>query len=180
MVEGGSKVGLSKAQLSRLAKLETLPPKTLPGSGSNGASHGKKGSDTQIVSEIQDLQKHGRKVAREAAKAKGMLDKYASPSPSGKINKQFNKGRRMDAFNFESDKDAKFRKNERERRRRLMVSQGFSDLVTVLNLPETAKVDKATVLNNSIKKIQTLQRQVQDLEQEMKQLKSSKTTGAKA
>lgn len=82
---------------------------------------------------------------------------------------------RSDSFSFDSDKDAKFRKNERERRRRLMVSQGFSDLVTVLNLPETAKVDKATVLNNSIKKIQTLQTRVDELELEIKTLKSEKT-----
>lgn len=89
------------------------------------------------------------------------------------INKHFNKGRIIPPeVPPESDTDAKFRKNERERRRRLMVSQGFSDLVTVLNLPETAKVDKATVLNNSIKRIQVLEAKVELLQAENKRLKT--------
>lgn len=126
--------------------------------------------------EIRDLQKHGSKSTRESVhKAKASLEKYGVGAGAHRINKQFNKGRRSDSFTFESDKDAKFRKNERERRRRLMVSQGFSDLVTVLNLPETAKVDKATVLNNSIRKIETLQQRVQELELEIKELKSPST-----
>ncbi len=51
---------------------------------------------------------------------------------------------------------AKEKKNERERRRRLQVSHGFSDLFKVLRLPESTKMEKSTVLGNSTEKLDQL------------------------
>jgi len=58
----------------------------------------------------------------------------------------------------------KQRKNERERRRRLAVSRGFEELFKLLKLPQTARIDKATILQNAISRINALEKRVVDLE----------------
>lgn len=100
---------------------------------------------------------------RMSANMPGMpTDAFYPPPPGGVMNAD------------DLDQHAKFRKNERERRRRLVVSQGFNDLVSVLNLGDSAKVDKATVLNTAIRRIKMLEKKVQTLEAENLKLKSMK------
>ncbi|CAK9012638.1 BHLH domain-containing protein [Durusdinium trenchii] len=50
----------------------------------------------------------------------------------------------------------KEKKNERERRRRLQVSHGFTNLFQVLKMPDSAKMEKSTVLNNAINRLKEL------------------------
>jgi len=71
----------------------------------------------------------------------------------------------------DSEKMAKYRKNERERRRRLAVSQGFAELFQILRLPEASKVDKATILSNSIDRIKELEDRLGQLQQENNELR---------
>mmetsp|Transcript_9390 Transcript_9390/g.15322 ORF Transcript_9390/g.15322 Transcript_9390/m.15322 type:complete len:310 (+) Transcript_9390:59-988(+) len=52
---------------------------------------------------------------------------------------------------------AKEKKNERERRRRLQVSHGFTDLFKILKMPENTKMEKSTVLNTAIERLTDLQ-----------------------
>lgn len=59
---------------------------------------------------------------------------------------------------------AKMRKNERERKRRLAVSQGFDHLLKLLDMPTASKMDKACVLHAAIQRITELEHKADDLQ----------------
>ena len=68
------------------------------------------------------------------------------------------------AADGDSDAVAKIRKNERERRRRLAVSNGFDELFELLKLPQSAQIDKVSILRKAIERIRELETQVKDFE----------------
>jgi hypothetical protein len=68
----------------------------------------------------------------------------------------------------------KVRKNERERKRRLAVSQGFDELFAMLKIPENQKLDKAAILRTTIDRMNELTSMVQLLESENQRLKIQK------
>mmetsp|Transcript_1269 Transcript_1269/g.1621 ORF Transcript_1269/g.1621 Transcript_1269/m.1621 type:complete len:422 (+) Transcript_1269:47-1312(+) len=103
--------------------------------------------------------------------ATGPTSSYYPPAPPGKKTGNVP----FDLLDDPNDTHAKYRKNERERRRRLVVSQGFTELIRVLNLGESAKVDKATILNSSIKRISMLEKQIDALQAENQALKKTNT-----
>jgi hypothetical protein len=59
---------------------------------------------------------------------------------------------------------AKLRKNERERKRRLAVSQGFDQLLKLLDMPTANKMDKACVLHTAITRICELEQRAEALQ----------------
>ena len=72
---------------------------------------------------------------------------------------------------------SKTKKNERERKRRLAVSKGFEDLATMLKpfdeeygRPQSSKIDKATILRNTIETLRELKARVNALEKQNKEL----------
>mmetsp|Transcript_9330 Transcript_9330/g.18414 ORF Transcript_9330/g.18414 Transcript_9330/m.18414 type:complete len:395 (+) Transcript_9330:759-1943(+) len=67
---------------------------------------------------------------------------------------------------------AKEKKNERERRRRLQVSQGFTDLFKLLKMPEAVKMEKSTVLNASLQRIRELDQTYKVLQEENRRLRA--------
>jgi len=100
---------------------------------------------------------------------------HAPGSPSG------------DGYDDDRSGMAKTRKNERERKRRLAVSQGFDELYKLLKRLEeerqasgdkehalsvvaTSKLDKASILRSSIEKINMLESQIQQLRKDNERL----------
>ncbi|KAH9255505.1 hypothetical protein BASA81_006321 [Batrachochytrium salamandrivorans] len=51
----------------------------------------------------------------------------------------------------------KTKKNERERKRRLAVSNGFDELFVLLKLPQSSKIDKVSILRKAVDRIQELE-----------------------
>jgi len=105
---------------------------------------------------------------------------------------QFSKNSHVKAdFESEGDKlgQAKSRKNERERKRRLAVTQGFDELYKLLkemeddqtssgildngiNVSATSKLDKASLLKSSIYALQNLEHHVRCLHKDNERLKA--------
>lgn len=68
------------------------------------------------------------------------------------------------AFDEDSERVAKVRKNERERQRRLAVSEGFDELFRLLKLPQSEHVDKISILRRAISRVKELEARVATLE----------------
>lgn len=83
----------------------------------------------------------------------------------------------MDLISSNKESLSKTKKNERERKRRLAVSKGFEDLATMLKpfdeeygRPQSSKIDKATILRNTIETLKELKTRVNVLEKQNKEL----------
>ena len=83
----------------------------------------------------------------------------------------------MDLISNNKESLSKTKKNERERKRRLAVSKGFEDLATMLKpfneeygRPQSSKIDKATILRNTIETLKELKARVNVLEKQNKEL----------
>lgn len=76
----------------------------------------------------------------------------------------------LKATDGDSEQVAKQRKNERERRRRQAVSNGFDELFELLKLPQAAQIDKVSILHRAIDRIKELERQIAELQRRVVEL----------
>ena len=117
---------------------------------------------------VQRVHKKASSPSRKSTsgRSSGTIKKSSSASSSAKATKSSGGSASSGAPMDQATKMAKVkqRKNERERRRRLAVSRGFEDLFKMLKLPQTARIDKATILQNAITRIQSLEKRVAELE----------------
>lgn len=124
-----------------------------------------------FVQPTKQQQRRESPPATEAVASSNVSSTFVSKLPTKPISQMDDKELEIEAAIAAAEGDpeavAKIRKNERERRRRLAVSNGFDELYELLKLPQAAQLDKVSILRKAIERIRELEAKVKELEERL-------------